>query len=258
MRKRECKKEKNKKGQITIFVILAIVIILAAVLIYYFYPKLDFVRGEAESPDRFMQECIQESLEENVEMIALQGGSLNPENYFIYEGNNVEYLCYTTQNYAYCVMQQPMLKKHIEEELQKSSNGVVENCWNEMRESFESRGYDVQLNKGNYEIELLPNRIVGHLNSEITLTREQSQKYENFDVVLNNNLYELMSIANSILNSEARFGDADPVVYMEYYRDLKVEKKKQTDGTTIYILTDKDNGNKFQFASRSVAIPGGY
>jgi hypothetical protein len=45
---------------------------------------------------------------------------------------------------------------------------------------------------------------------------------------------------------------------MNYYHDLKVEKKKQLDGTNIYILTDRNNENKFQFASRSVAWPPGY
>ena len=40
---------------------------------------------------------------------------------------------------------------------------------------------------------------------------------------------------------------------MNYYRDLKVEKLKQSEGTTVYILTDLNNNKKFQFASRSMA-----
>jgi len=54
------------------------------------------------------------------------------------------------------------------------------------------------------------------------------------------------------------FGDAETTTYMNYYRDLKVEKKKKTDGTTVYIITDRNDGNKFQFASRSIAWPPGY
>jgi hypothetical protein len=37
-----------------------------------------------------------------------------------------------------------------------------------------------------------------------------------------------------------------------------VEKKKQGDGTTVYILTDRDTDEKFYFASRSIAIPAGF
>ena len=92
----------------------------------------------------------------------------------------------------------------------------------------------------------------------LTLTKGGAEKYDSFRVVLNNNLYELVSITNSILNLEARYGDAETTIYMNYYHDLKVEKKKQSDGTTIYILTDRNNKNQFQFASRSVAWPPGY
>ena len=66
-----------------------------------------------------------------------------------------------------------------------------------------------------------------------------------------------MSIANSILSMEVQFGDSETTIYMNYYHDLKVEKKKQTDGTTIYILTDRITGDVFQFASRSIAWPPG-
>jgi len=45
---------------------------------------------------------------------------------------------------------------------------------------------------------------------------------------------------------------------MSYYHGLKVEKLNQEEGSTLYILTDKDTENKFQFASRSVAWPIGY
>ena len=76
--------------------------------------------------------------------------------------------------------------------------------------------------------------------------------------MLDNNLYELASIAESIVEWEATYGDSETTTYMNYYHDLKVEKKKQTDGTTIYIVTNRDTRNKFQFASRSVAWPPGY
>jgi hypothetical protein len=44
---------------------------------------------------------------------------------------------------------------------------------------------------------------------------------------------------------------------MNYYHDLKVEKKRQVDETKIYILTDTTRDNKFEFATRSYAFPPG-
>ena len=127
-----------------------------------------------------------------------------------------------------------------------------------MRQTYEKKGYAVNLRQGTMGVELLPKRIVVTFNHSLTLTKETSQTYDSFTVAVHNNLYELISIVNSILNWEARYGDSETTVYMNYYHDLKVEKKKQSDGSTIYILTDRNNGKKFQFASRSVAWPPGF
>ena len=104
-----------------------------------------------------------------------------------------------------------------------------------------------------FNIELLPKRIAATFNRELTLTRGDSERYEEFVVVLNNNLYELTAIANSIIESEATFGDADPTYYMAVYSYIDVDKPVlgQTDGTTIYIVKDTNTGDRFQFASRS-------
>jgi hypothetical protein len=77
-------------------------------------------------------------------------------------------------------------------------------------------------------------------------------------VILNNNLYELISIANSIIEWEVIEGKADPRIYMALYNDfLIVERNHRDDGTNIYVLTDKNTEDKFQLASRSwVSLPG--
>jgi hypothetical protein len=106
-------------------------------------------------------------------------------------------------------------------------------------------------------VELLPKRVVTSFDYVLTVSRAQTDRYEDFGVILNNNLYELISIANSIIEWEAVSGDVDPKTYMAFYPDLKVEKNLRDDGTYIYILTDRNIGNKFQFASRSlVSLPG--
>lgn len=253
------KKGTNKRGQVTIFIIIAIVIVALGVLIYMFYPQIKTTLGLGpKNPSEYIQICIEEEIENNVEKLSLQGGSLAPEHYILYDNEKVEYLCYTNEYYKTCIMQQPMLKENIESEIENEIKNKVRECFDSMKESYEKKGYDVNLKSGGIGVELLPKRIVATFNYSLILTKEDTEKYEPFRVVLNNNLYELVSIANSILNWEAHYGDAETTVYMDYYHDLKVEKKKQSDGTTIYILTDRNDGNKFQFASRSVAWPPGY
>jgi len=248
----------KKKGQVTIFVIIAIVIVALAVLIYFLYPKIKSSVSSSDNPYEVLRSCLQEDLVKASEELSLRGGSINPEHYIVYNGENIEYLCYTNEFYKTCVMQQPMLKDHVEKEIELETRNKVKECFSSVEETFKKKGYTVNLKSGGTEVELLPKRVVMRFNHTLTLTKGETKNYDKFSVVLNNNLYELISIANSILNFEARYGDSETTAYMNYYKDLKVEKKNQLDGSTIYILTDRNTQNKFQFASRSVAWPPGY
>ena len=250
---------KKRKGQVTIFIIVAIVIVLLAALLYIFYPQIRTGLGlGSQSPSAFLQSCLEEDVEMAIDTLSIQGGSIEPENYFMYNGEKVEYLCYTTEYYKTCVMQQPLLKEHIEKEIGNEIEVTAKKCFDDLESSYRKRGYSVNLKRGRMAVELLPKRVVVNFDSSLSLSKGEVENYNSFNVVVNNNLYELVAIAKSILNFEARYGDSETTVYMNYYRDLKVEKKKQSEGTTIYILTDRNDENKFQFASRSLAWPPGY
>lgn len=249
----------GKRGQVTIFVIVALILVVIAIMFYLLYPQIRATLGlDTKNPNQFIQDCLEDHIKDAKEKLVLQGGSINPEHYFLYNNDKIEYLCYSEEYYLMCVVQQPLLKNHIEEEIKKEISANVQTCFENLESDFKKRGYGVSLKNGNFEIELLPKRIVARFNHSLTLTKDAKEEYKSFSVVLNDNLYELVSIANSIISMETKYGDSEATTYMNYYHDLKVEKLKQTDGTTIYILTDRNTNNKFQFASRSLAWPPGY
>ena len=249
----------NKRGQVTIFIILALIIVVGVALVITFFPKIkSSVSAGPQNPQEYMDTCLIDSLEENIETISLQGGKLIPENSYLYNNYEIEYLCYTPDYYRTCVVQIPFIKTHLEKEILESVEGEIDSCLNSMKESYEGKGYNVILDKGENKVELLPKRVVMTIGTSMTLTKKDSVNYESFNIILNNNLYELSSIASSITEWETTYGDVDHTTYMDYYPDLKVEKYKQGEGTTIYILTDRNTEKKFQFASRSLAWPLGY
>ncbi|MFH1152019.1 MAG: hypothetical protein ABIJ14_01695 [Nanoarchaeota archaeon] len=249
----------NNKGQVTIFIIAAVVVVAVGILIYISYPQIRINLGiESQNPAEYIQSCISEDIVDSVNKLSIQGGSLEPSHYIVYNNQKIEYLCYTSEYYKTCVVQQPMLKRHIEKEVKADIEDKVKTCFDDLEESYQKKGYEVNLRYGDFDVELLPKRIAVTFNNSITLTKESSETYDSISAMVNNNLYELVSITNSIINWETSYGDAETTTYMNYYHDLRVEKKLQSDGTTIYVLTDLNNGNKFQFASRSVAWPPGY
>lgn len=252
--------KRDKRGQVTIFIILGIVVVAIAVLVFLFFPKIQSTLGFGEeSPSQFLQKCLEDSVSESAERLSLQGGSIEPENYFMYQGERLEYLCYTSNYYLPCVMQRPLLKQHIESEIEDNIREEVSACMIDLKDSFRGKGYNVQGVDEGFNVELLPNVVVASFDSSISLNKgEESINYDSIRVVVDSNIYELVSIANSILNWEATYGDSETTTYMNYYHDLKVEKLKQGEGTTVYILSNRDSGEKFQFASRSVVFPPGY
>jgi hypothetical protein len=249
----------NKKAQVTIFIIIAILIVAAVLLIYLFYPQVTTTLGTQENtPQSYIQTCIEKEISETITALSLQGGSLNPENYIMNNDSKVEFLCYTNEYYRPCLVQQPMLKQHIEAEIKSRISSDVNKCFGSLKTNYENQGYDVDLKSGTISIELLPKRVISTFGYSLTTTKGDTQKYDSFAVILNNNLYELTSIANSIIQWESIYGDAEVTAYMTYYHDLKVEKKLRDSGEKIYIITDRNTGNKFQFAVRGQAWPAGY
>ncbi len=254
----EINKRKNK-GQVTIFIIIAILIVGLAILFYFIIPGAEVTTVfDEKNPNAFIQTCLEDKIIDTIEIVSLQGGSIAPEHYFIYNNINIEYLCYTNENYETCVVQRPLLKQHIESEIENEIREDVVTCFNALKESYEEKNYNVNLGSGITNVELLPKRVVASFNYVLTVSRAQTDRYDSFSVILNNNLYELTSIANSIIEWETVLGDVDPRTYMTFYPDLKVEKNLRDDGTKIYVLTDRNIGNKFQFASRSLVFPPGH
>lgn len=247
-----------KRGQVTIFIIVAIIIVGLVVLAFLFFPQIKTSLGlQQQNPIAFIQTCLQPEIKDVVEKVSLRGGSLEPEFYVLYNNEKLEYLCYSSENYRLCTIQQPMLIFHIEEEIKNDIRDDVNDCFTSLQENFHGRGYQVDIKIGNVDVELLPERVVTTMNYSVTLTKTNTESYKSFNVVLNNNLYELASIANSIVRLENEVGNIEPTIYMSIYSYLKVERIYKLDGTKIYILTDKVMGNKFQFASRSLVFPQG-
>lgn len=251
-------KKGDKRGQITIFIIVAVIIVALGVMAYFFFPQIKTGFGvSTNNPVVFMQSCMKDKISNAVDLISSQGGSINPEHYLLNNDEKIEYLCYTDEDYLPCVMQQPLLKNHIENEIKTEISADANSCLDSLKNSFEKQGYTVNLVKRNTTVELVPNKVQVTFNNDLTLSKTGAERYEKITVEVDKNTYELVSIANSILNMEARYGDSETTIYMNYYHNIKVEKSKQGDGSKIYAITNRDTGNKFQFATRSVAWPPG-
>ncbi|MFB6246236.1 MAG: hypothetical protein ABEI74_01425 [Candidatus Pacearchaeota archaeon] len=250
--------DKNRKGQVTAFIIISILVVAVVVLVFLLSPEArsSIGLGQEQTPQSFIQTCLEKPLREKANTAAMQGGSLEPEATYLFNGTPVQYLCYATEPYERCQVQVPFIESHLETNLEESIQSDVRSCFDDLQNNYQNSN----LEEGGYNVEMLPGTMVATLNYTFSYEEGgESKRQEGFEVVLeNNNLYLLTSIAQSILEWEASYGQADTTTYMNLYRDVTVRKFRQTDGTIVYRIEHDQSGDKFQLASRSMYFPAGY
>ena len=246
----------KRRGQVAVFIILGIALVV--VILFLFKQNIFSIVSSPKDPSTSIQECVKTSVEEALKILEPQGGQINPDFYYRYQGNNLSYLCYTEEYMKTCVMQKPLVTKSISKEIENYIRPSVEDCLESVKQNQESKGFSVSMKKPNITVELVPDNIKVTVDSDFTMSDgESTQSYKSIKTNINSRLYNLAMIAGSILNWEAYYGEAVSMNYMFNYPSIKVEQYKQGDGTIVYILTDRATNEKFMFASRSLVVPPG-
>jgi hypothetical protein len=251
--------EMKKRGQTTVFIILAIVIVVFGILIYFLYPKISTVLGLDSEPNSYMQSCIEPSVKEGLSLLAKQGGYTNPEGYILYNGEKIKYLCYTAQYYVPCYVQQPMIRAKFEQELAQMVQSKADECAQDLKKYYEDRGYEVT-GGGNAlaTVAIVSDDVSVFVSAPMTITKDTVQRFDNFRVSIPSKMYSLLLTATSIIDFESTYGGSETTLYMQYYPNLKIQKTKLMDGSTVYTISDVTSEESFSFASRSLAWPPGY
>ena len=249
----------GKRGQVAIFVIIAIVIV-AAVAIIFLYPNLriGITTGDF-SPNNYLSTCMENSVRESIDILSKQGGYRNPEGYLIYNNEKIKYLCYASEYYQRCAVQQPMIKDHFEKELENMIDPEARECFESLKREYERRNYEISASNHQINVSVVPNVIEISLKSDVRVRKDELQEnFDEFNIREDSEMYDLLMTAQNIIEFESTFGDSETTLYMQYYPELKIEKTKLGDGSKVYKLTNVVSEESFTFASRSQAWPPGY
>ena len=242
----------KNRGQVSVFVIVAIVIV-AAIVVFFLWVQPTYL---SEVGGRLgFEGCVEDAVEQAIGELGPRAGFVNPGFTYLYGGEEFTYLCYTAEYYETCTVQVPFLKNVFDEQMEVLIRGKVDACYENSIDDLRAQGRDVVAGVVDYDV-LIEHGVV---RVEIEApTSVGSQSFSRFNVMVNSPIYEMLMIATSILQFESSLGDSDTDSLMLYYPDYIVSKLKRGDGTTVYVLEHKIDGIKFQFASRSLAWPAGY
>ena len=248
---------RNKRGQVTIFIIVAIMIVVGIVAVFWLMGQRDVEPQVDLNPKQFVQKCVRDAVENSVEKMLENGGQRIPTQAISYQGHEWNYLCYQADFYQSCYNLHPMLEFLIESEIREDTKDEIQTCFDSMRDDFESKGFDVSGGATTYSIDLIPGSVDINLEKRVDIVRgDSSQSFENFNTNILSPIYELMRIAREVVNSESQFCHFEYNGYMLLYPDYDIRRIDYSD-SKIYRLIDRRTEAEFKFAVRSCAFAPG-
>ena len=244
----------NKKGQVTIFIILGIVIVVGILFAVYFASNVDIDSPSKLGPEIFIDKCVQDVVEESVSKMMRNGGEIVPSHAISYEGNEYNYLCYQADDFLPCYNTHPVLEKQIEKRIYIDTEEDVQECFNKMKTDFEMRGYDITGHDTFYSVDLLPGNVRINLTKNFNISKDgASQNFNNFNTRISSSIYDLVQIVNRIVNTESQTCSFNNGDYMSVYPKYTISAKDY-EGSKIYSVSDDATSAEFLFAVRGCVL----
>ncbi len=249
---------KNRRGQVSIFIVVGIVVVVAILgTIFFSERKAGVIRHTSLNPRDVVESCVRNVVKVSIKKMLKNGGEIFPSQAISYNGDEWNYLCFQTDFYQGCYNTHPMLESQIAQQIAQDTSVGVQTCFNSMKEDFQRRGFEVNGGGTSYSITLLPGYVEVHLRKNIKISGEGgTQSFDDFGIRVQSPLYRLVQIARIIVNSESQFCNFEYNGYMLLYPEYNI-RRIDYDGSKMYELTDRKTGDEFKFAVRSCAFAPG-
>ncbi len=241
----------NKKGQLTLFIILGI-IIFAGIFVFIFWVQPTFI--SQNSARLSFEGCIEKVVDDSITELALTGGYKNPSFSYIYKGQEIPYFIYTSEYYKPGVTQNPFPIKAFREELISYTTPGIEACYSNSISKLQKLGYEVVKGTPKVSILVFPEFVRVTLDAPTTIGTEQ---YQEFIIDIPSEIFGILEKVSTILYRESLYGTTDILELMRTTSNHIIQVFKQGDGTKVYVIEDRESGTKYQFASRSYVKPVG-
>ncbi|MBT7706247.1 hypothetical protein HN747_02255 [archaeon] len=255
----------EKRGQVTIFVILGLAIVGLIFLASFLF--LSDTPADEENPlssqapktnsQNFIEECITPNLEDAIDKIILQGGyTYNKLPSLVYKFEDVSYLCYTSNYDENCVNLEPMFTGAVESELESYLLANISSCFDKLLEVYSE--YDSVIGSTELDVKILPQKINLDLQKSIDITESGSQiSFEDFSFNINSPLYTFLTMATEISNAETLCNCGEESCNPDYFkidefnRGFTTSRFTGSSGEKVYTIKYLRTGDEFNFAVRN-------
>ncbi len=211
---RGCSFFKSKKGQVAIFIILAILIVALSVLFFVFKDALfkNKQTSEVSSIYNSFVTCLRGDLAQGVNVIESQGGYIYLPDYekgseympfssqLDFLGNPIPYWYYVSGNNIQ--KEQVPSKKDMQQELERFINTHARGC---LFDEYYSQGYNIVMGNPDASITILDNKVSLDLKMDFSIKRgEESFVAREHKITLNSQLGSLYDSAIKVYEEEQK------------------------------------------------------
>jgi len=204
---------KINRGQVTIFIIIAILLVSFVALFFVFKDKLlgDGVPSEMVPVYNSFILCLEENINSGISILESQGGYIYLPDY----ESGSEYMPFSSQldfvglsvPYWYYVSgnniqkeQVPTLKS-MEDQLSTFVENKVDNC---LFDSYAEQGFTIIKGKPSADVEINQNEVLLNLDMDFTVEKEDTVIIKTHELSVQSNLGELYDSAKSVYNEEQK------------------------------------------------------
>jgi len=251
------KRDRSKKAQITIFIILALIIVILIILFFLMRHPPEVEVLDEEDPQAYIESCTRDAVEEAISILSPLGGDIEPKGKILYKDEELVYHCYTDVLFEKCVSQRPMLIEHIEVEIDNFITPIVSDCFKNLESKLRKR-YDLESSEMILDVRLYHKQIVVDIDKNMKFKRgDISKEFDHFRIDMVHPIYDFAKLAMEIVNQEIRYCNFDELGYMILYPEMDVKKFITGEADTIYVLEERASGEQFKFAVRNCKLPAG-
>lgn len=253
-------KIRNKRGQVTIFIIICLLIVASILLILYLSGKISFINSPAENPESYLRNCMMTSIKDAEKIIIDNNGypQIIKDNYVLYNKEKVPYMCTAAEFYSVCTPQEPAFFSYVSELIENKVARDTQTCLDNLVEDLKNKGYTVQVDLGNVTLKVQKDFIAVNFGKRIYATRnEDAIQISNIEISHSTKLYDMIKLIQTIVNYESTVCEFDKMNWMRHDSSILIFSTRTSDQTKIYTLQDRLTEREIKFAIKTCVLPAG-
>ncbi|MBU0615239.1 MAG: hypothetical protein KJ601_04045 [Nanoarchaeota archaeon] len=238
----------QRRGQITLFIILGLVIVLGALTVFiinYNKPAAPVIGGETvislqkETVDEYIQGCIEKTIMPAIKLMSEQGGTLYPEKVRRYKHINYRYMLMSL--YSDTVCGKTVSRASMQQELNEYLTDHLLECV--QFSNFELEGFDVNYGEHVVTTSVATDEVAVQVAFPITIQKGDFRiDFTGFKQSIRLPLGRLFDLALYIMKNEtARFYYDKDEFMTEHGEDIKIFKQKPYPDTMYTLAKRADN-----------------